>query len=90
MFKGNKIAVTAGIVELGELTKEINREVGEILSANFDVLIAVGGNARFIKMGAINKPFYEVKSLDEAKEILSSIVKMGDVVAFFNDVPDRY
>lgn len=90
VFKGNKIAVTAGIVELGELTKEINREVGEILSANFDVLIAVGGNARFIKMGAINKPFYEVKSLDEAKEILSSIVKMGDVVAFFNDVPDRY
>ena len=27
---------------------------------------------------------------DEAKEILSSIVKKGDVVAFFNDVPDRY
>ncbi len=91
-FTGYKIAVTPGIVELGSLSYEINCEVGKILSEVFDLIIGVGSNSRAIEEGASckNAEFIHVEKTLDAKGIISQRAKKGDVVAFFNDIPDRY
>ncbi|MBE5741821.1 MAG: UDP-N-acetylmuramoyl-tripeptide--D-alanyl-D-alanine ligase [Clostridiales bacterium] len=91
VLDGYKVAVTSGVVELGNLTAEINQKVGAVLSNTFDCIICVGSNAEHIEKGVnSNKKVQKVKSLNEATEILKQTVKSGDVVAFFNDIPDRY
>jgi UDP-N-acetylmuramoyl-tripeptide--D-alanyl-D-alanine ligase len=88
-----RIVVTPGIVELGELQRAANEELGRAAAAVADVLIVVarlnrdaivagaeGGKARVITVG----------SLDEATDELAGIVGSGDAVLFENDLPDQY
>ena len=88
-----RIVVTPGIVELGDLQREANEELGRSAAAVADVLIVVaklnrealtagaaGGKARVLTAG----------SLDEATKELAGIVGSGDVVLFENDLPDQY
>jgi UDP-N-acetylmuramoyl-tripeptide--D-alanyl-D-alanine ligase len=88
-----RIVVTPGIVELGELQRAANEELGrraaEIADAvvvvarlNRDALVAgaAGGKAEVIT----------VASLDEATVELARIVAPGDAVLFENDLPDQY
>lgn len=88
-----KIVVTPGIVELGELQHAANEELGRTAAAVADVLIVVarlnreailagaeGGKARIVTTG----------SLDEATKELAGIVAAGDAVLFENDLPDQY
>lgn len=91
-FSGFKIAVASGIVEVGKRTPEINCEVGAILANHFDLVIAVGVNACHIKSGASlqNCEVICVKRTEDAKKIIKERAKSGDVVVFFNDLPDRY
>ena len=92
VFSGYKIAVTSGIVELGKNSQKINTEVGKILAKSFDLVIGVGANARHIQRGVISNDveFLAVKRTEDAKEIIKNRTKAGDLVAFFNDIPDRY
>lgn len=88
-----RIVVTPGIVELGELQHAANEELGRSAAAVADVLIVVaplnrdailagarGGKARVLTAG----------SLAEATAELTGIVGPGDVVLFENDLPDQY
>ena len=90
-FDGFKVAVTAGVVELGVKTKEINYAVGEVLAKTFDLIICVGANGKYIALGVGGKvKTIEIEKLSDCNEIIKRSTKSGDVVAFFNDVPDRY
>ena len=92
VFKGNKIAVTSGIVELGKEYKDLNFEVGKILAQSFSTVIVMGVNAQKIKDGVQKEGgtaiFYS--DMQKVKDFLLKELKKGDVVVFFSDLPDVY
>jgi UDP-N-acetylmuramoyl-tripeptide--D-alanyl-D-alanine ligase len=88
-----RIVVTPGIVELGELQREANEELGRKASAVADVVIVVARlNREAILAGAASgrARLVTVASLDDATKELAGIVGPGDVVLFENDLPDQY
>lgn len=93
-FEGRKIIVTPGIVELGELEADANREFGRRIAAVCDLAILVGRRAKQIKAGAEEAGMPEeniktVASLAEARELLAE--ESGKAAVLFeNDLPDNY
>lgn len=93
---GRKIIVTPGMIELGEMEKEANREFGENIGKVCDYAILIGKNrTKPIYEGLLKSNFNEgnifvVNSLDEATVQLGKITKPKDVVLFENDLPDNY
>ena len=88
-----RIVVTPGIVELGELQRAANEDLGRAAAGVADVLIVVARlNRAAILSGAEGGPARVVTagSLDEATKELAGIVGSGDVVLFENDLPDQY
>lgn len=94
--EGKKIIVTPGMVELGEMEEEANREFGTNIGKVCDYVILVGENR--------TKPIYEglmevnynpanifiVNNLEEATAHIGRLAKPKDVVLFENDLPDNY
>ena len=93
---GRKIIVTPGMIELGEMEEEANREFGENIGKVCDFAILVGKNrTKPIYEGLLKSNFNEdnifvVNSLDEATVQLGKITRPKDVVLFENDLPDNY
>ncbi len=88
-----RIVVTPGIVELGELQREANEALGRHAAAVADVVIVVARlNREALVAGAASgdAKVLTVASLDEATKELAGIVAAGDVVLFENDLPDQY
>ncbi|MDQ4024947.1 MAG: UDP-N-acetylmuramoyl-tripeptide--D-alanyl-D-alanine ligase [Actinomycetota bacterium] len=88
-----RIVVTPGIVELGELQRAANEELGRRAAEVADVLIVVARvNREAILAGAAGggARTVTVASLDEATAELAGTVGAGDVVLFENDLPDQY
>lgn len=91
-FKGKRIVITGGIVELGDKEYEENYKLGNALK-DFDVVIITN----FINKTALldglkhhkNKVF-AVGSLNGALKILQNNFNKGDCVLFLNDLPDNY
>lgn len=94
---GRRIIITPGMIELGELQDEKNREFGrQIGEANLDLVILVGTNqTRPIKEG-INATGFDpsrvktVQSLYEANRLMRDFARDGDVVLYENDLPDSF
>lgn len=94
--EGRKIIVTPGMVELGAMEEQANREFGINIGKVCDYAILVGEKR--------TKPIYEglmevnynpsnifiVNTLDEASESLGKLTRPKDVVLFENDLPDNY
>ena len=95
-FKGKKIVITPGLVELGLEQFNSNFEFGKELAAVCDyVIIDSGINYDAISSGLVFAGFDESKiiqavSLNQAVQLLSNIVEEGAVVLFENDLPDNY
>jgi UDP-N-acetylmuramoyl-tripeptide--D-alanyl-D-alanine ligase len=88
-----RIVITPGIVELGELQHEANEDFGRHAAEVADVLIVVARvNRDAIVSGATGGQarVLTVASLDEATQELAKIVGAGDAVLFENDLPDQY
>lgn len=94
---GQRIIITPGMIELGEIQEEENRKFGEVIGkANLDLVILVGEER--------SKPILEgikehdstamnvriVNSLFEANELVKKHARAGDVVLYENDLPDVY
>lgn len=80
-----KIAVLGDMLELGKMTEETHREVGEEVVSIANILVTVGPRSRFTADGAISKGFKEanIKSFNtslEASEYLKNTVSKGDLV----------
>lgn len=84
-----KIAVLGNMNELGALTKEAHREIGDFITQlkGIDLLITVGEAAHFIAGEALKKGFNTSKmetlqTAEEAAKFLSSRIMKGDIVLF--------
>ena len=95
-FKGRKIVLTPGLVELGKMESVINLEYGKLLAKHADYVYVIGKhNAEMIVSGLIEggMPRENIrfsKSLNKANEELNGFLQKGDVVLFENDLPDNY
>ncbi len=94
-FKGRKIVVTPGLVELGVLEEEENRALGEKL-VGLDFVILVGDTLvapvkeGYISGGGEAQKIKTVPNLGAAQNELKGILSPGDTVLFLNDLPDFY
>lgn len=95
-FKGRKIVLTPGLVELGKEENVANFEMGKTLAHHADIVIVIGRhNAEMLIDGLIDAGFDRnnivfAKTLNKGNEELNAILKEGDVVLFENDLPDNY
>jgi len=95
-FKGRKIVLTPGLVELGKMENVVNLEFGKRLSRHADIVIVIGKhNAEMLISGLTDGGFLKenimfAKSLNKGNALLNGILKDGDVVLFENDLPDNY
>ena len=82
--KGRKIAVLGNMLELGDFSNELHRNVGdEVVKNNTDILITVGEYAKEIAKRAEELGLKQVSSfnnLEEAAKILKDIIKDKDTV----------
>lgn len=94
-IEGNKkIIITPGMTELGEKEYELNKEFGKGCIKNADYTIMVGYKQTkpmqdaFKEEGVSSNKFYVAENLDDASEHLRTILGLGDVVLYENDMPE--
>lgn len=79
-----RIAVLGDMLELGEFSEQLHKEVGtEVYNNNIDILITVGTLAKYIAQTAKElgtKVVYECENKKEAVQILKNIIKEGDLI----------
>ena len=80
-----KIAVLGDMLELGKLTDEEHKIVGENASYVADIIVTVGPRAKNIGEGALSKGFpvknlYNFDSSKTTASFLEGIVEEGDIV----------
>lgn len=91
-----RICITPGIVELGEKSKEINKELGIKAADCCDYIILVGPEQAVpIYEGIKEKHYpqekvYIAKNLEEALRKMNEIITTDSVVLLENDLPDNY
>jgi UDP-N-acetylmuramoyl-tripeptide--D-alanyl-D-alanine ligase len=94
--KGNRIIITPGMVELGEIEADENRKFGKMIAECCDYAILIGlKRSRPIVEGLMEGYFPKNRiivttSLNEATTKMTEIIKAGDTVLFENDLPDHY
>ncbi len=94
---GQRIIITPGMVELGEIEEQENKKFGQsIARANLDLVILVGeerakpilAGIREENSGAMNVRI--VNSLYEANDLVKKHARPGDIILYENDLPDVY
>lgn len=96
LFKGQKVVMTPGMIELGSRADEENFKFGARIAKVADKVIIVNEvNKQAINEGLLSQKFkseniYFAKNLDDAKGIYSKFLKSGDVLLIENDLPDNY
>jgi len=86
VYDGRKIAVLGDMMELGDISEAVHREIGaELVENKFDVLITLGELGKFIAAGARDAGLKDVYTFDThedaAKKILE-LVRDGDTILF--------
>ncbi len=91
-FKGKKIVITPGLVELGEKQYTENIKLGKYLKKIDYVLITNDINRKAILEGlkGSKNDIFCFDNLFKATKKLSEIFNIGDCVLFLNDLPDNY
>ena len=83
-YKSRKVAILADMLELGEFSEALHRQVGKAVSdLGIDVLICIGKEARYIQDSASNnglKEVYYYKTNEKAIEKLDQILKPHDII----------
>ncbi len=91
---GRVHVVTPGMVELGAVQAERNRELGDaVVASGATTLVVVGRtNARALHLGGSGgaTEVIEVATRPEAVALIEKRSVAGDVVLYENDLPDHY
>lgn len=82
-----KIAFLGDMLELGDYSKQLHKEVGKVIEDDkIDILICAGDNAKYIYEGAKeagkNEDVFYYENKIEAYEFLKNIIKPGDAIIF--------
>lgn len=96
-FKGRqRILITPGIVELGDKSYEINKELGFEATKHSDFIILVGEKQAGPMLDGLKEAKYPksktmvAKNLDEAIKKMYELMDSNTVVLLENDLPDNY
>lgn len=96
LFKDRrKIVITHGLVELGAMEEDINRNFGRALAKIADIVIAAGPQAPLIEeglrsTGLLGEKLVRAQNITEAIERFRALAKPGDVILLQTDLPDSY
>ncbi len=86
VYDARKIAVLGDMLELGDISKKVHREIGaELVANNFDTLITFGELGKFIADGAKDaglKNIFVTNTHEAAAKKIREIVRKGDVILF--------
>lgn len=94
--EGRKIIVTPGMVELGAMEKEANKEFGTHIGKVCDYVILVGEKRTtpiyegLMEVNYNKENIFIVNTLDEASAYIQKLARPKDIVLFENDLPDNY
>ena len=94
--KKQRVLITPGIVELGDKTQEINRELGRKAAECADYVILVGiEQTKPILTGLKDRHYpenqtYVAKNLNDALNKMNQITSNNTVILLENDLPDNY
>ena len=94
--KRKRILITPGIVELGNKSYEINKELGKKAAKSCDYIILVGVKQTMPILEGVKeakfpeKNVYIAKHLDDALQRMNNIIDSNSVVLIENDLPDNY
>jgi len=94
-FKNHqKIVVTPGMIELGQMQKKLNQEAAKDIAQIADVLVIVGRTNKEALLTAKSlKPRLKVLTLDKDEAVEDKIMpflKLPAVILWENDLPDHY
>ncbi len=94
IFGGRRVVVTPGLVELGELSEELNAALGAELVGTDVILVGetavLAVRRGYLEAGGAEERLRVVPTLEKAQELLSRELTAGDCVLFLNDLPDLY
>ena len=77
-YEGRKIAVLGDMLELGDYSEELHRNVGKVVNDNnIDMLITVGEEAKYIDEES-NIEKYHFDNNEDAIKYIKSIINKGD------------
>ena len=83
---GRKIAVLGDMLELGEFSEKLHKDIGDFVAENgIDILICSGINSKYIIDKAIEKGVKDVHYFEKSKQIVQYLienVKKDDVILF--------
>ena len=86
IYEGRLIAVLGDMLELGEISEQVHREIGaELVENNFDTLITLGELGKFIAEGARDaglKNVYTFDTHEDAAKKILELVRDGDTILF--------
>lgn len=95
-FKGKKVVVSPGMVELGKEQFQANFQAGKMIAAVADIFVLMNEtNKEALLKGALaggmtKEKIYFAKTRSEQKILLKNLLEKGDVVLFENDLPDNF
>lgn len=75
-----KILVLGDMKELGEYSKKIHCDIGELIDENIDILITTGEEAKNIDLNANAKEKISLENNEEVIKYLKSIISSNDIV----------
>ena len=84
--RGRKIAVIGDMLELGKKSSQLHKQIGRVLGESaVDMLIGVGRLSHIAcdaaRTGGLNsKVIYKCRTTDEARGIISGLLKKGDLI----------
>ncbi len=96
LMKGKKIVITSGIIELGNLQYDINKELGKFIANCTDIAILIGEKqTEPIYDGLLEKKFkkeniYVFNSIKEGLAILQSLKEKETYILLQSDLPDIF
>ncbi|MBQ3622108.1 MAG: UDP-N-acetylmuramoyl-tripeptide--D-alanyl-D-alanine ligase [Bacteroidaceae bacterium] len=91
-----RIVITPGFVEMGSRQYAANKELGTRIASSCDYVIVVNETNReaiaegLAAAGMKTENIFLADTLNMAHAKLSSILKVGDVVLYENDLPDNF
>lgn len=86
VYDGRLIAVLGDMLELGDISEKVHREIGkELVENKFDTLITLGTLGKFIAAGARDaglKNVYTFDTHEDAAKKILELVREGDTILF--------
>lgn len=91
-----KIVVTPGLVDLGNIEKFENTELGKRIGKVCDKCIVMNENSKveltngLLESGFSEDNIYYCNTMKQLEDLFVSILKSGDVLLIINDLPDNF